>query len=83
MALLDDGVIDPELWPTVQVFESCAWSYASAGMGASRPTDISGVEILANCHLLRIPVADRPEIHSGVRLMAAAALQVFRERQPN
>lgn len=81
LEVIDDGLIEPDLWPIVSVFAGCQWTYRNVGMGMSVPTGIDSTEILAECTLRGIPRKQLPEIRTGVRLMVAAALPLIQPRE--
>lgn len=42
------------------------------------PTGIASAEIAAVCHLMRVPVTERPALLGDIRTMVAAALPLMR-----
>ncbi|WP_296280547.1 DUF1799 domain-containing protein [Pseudoxanthomonas sp.] len=80
----EDQVIEVEVlednWSTVEVFGRCQPNWI-VGLGGASYAGITATEIEAACRLLQIPTAQWPDISQGVRVMALASAEEYRQKR--
>jgi hypothetical protein len=71
----------PEGWLAASVFRSCQWTLLPAFGAPPVWLGIAAAEVEAACRLHRVPAAERAEVLTLVRAMAAAAAPVLNEKK--